>query len=458
MIQQAIDFSGKSCVSWKMFENAMDMLEKGAVRKRLLEGALSCPECGEQTADFPVEWDRVLECEACGIKASLSEWASRSEENDCIGEVVSLPENSTIQKSGDGWGGSVWHIPPAGKFLAVLLLGIFWCSITGFASVITITSMISGNEVRDAMPWWMAIIFFGIFWTIGLRMLYEALKLKFLSHTIVVSGGVLALRREMFGRSNERALNCSEIRTIERREFYRQNKQPVFGIEIKADRAKMKFGGGLDKAEQVWLISELRREVFASRKTPGTRSGGHEGGAVKSVFSYSIPGAKKGSWLAGLVMSLIGGLFMCIGIFGISQSAWPEWNPDLGIENLLAYLPALFSDGFAAIWTLVSSVFLLIGLSALVAAIKGHGVDRRIEGNPTDISIRRYQRGKILEDQSFPRREVTDIRSSVSGKSNGKDMKRLELIVNDRVVKIARWIDGGAADKLVSEVRQAMGL
>jgi hypothetical protein len=47
---------------------------------------------------------------------------------------------------------------------------------------------------------------------------------------------------------------------------------------------------------------------------------------------------------------------------------------------------------------------------------------RRIEVNATEISIRTYRNGLILKDKSFPRREVLDIRASVSGSSNSTNM------------------------------------
>ena len=47
---------------------------------------------------------------------------------------------------------------------------------------------------------------------------------------------------------------------------------------------------------------------------------------------------------------------------------------------------------------------------------------RRIEAKVTEISIRTYSNGLILKDKSFPRREVSDIRASVSGSSNSTNM------------------------------------
>jgi hypothetical protein len=36
-------------------------------------------------------------------------------------------------------------------------------------------------------------------------------------------------------------------------------------------------------------------------------------------------------------------------------------------------------------------------------------------------------------------------------------MKRVELIVGDKTEKIANWMDGDLADKLIREVKEALG-
>jgi hypothetical protein len=97
------------------------------------------------------------------------------------------------------------------------------------------------------------------------------------------------------------------------------------------------------------------------------------------------------------------------------------------------------------------------GLGMAGQFLLGRGKERRIEGNATEISIRTYRNGLILKDRSFPRREVTDIRASVSGSSGSTPMKRLDLIVGDRAEKLASWIDGDEADALVRKVREALG-
>ena len=85
------------------------------------------------------------------------------------------------------------------------------------------------------------------------------------------------------------------------------------------------------------------------------------------------------------------------------------------------------------------------------------GQDGRIKGNSAEISLRTYQRGLVMKDRSFARNAVTDIRALTSGSSNGKQMKRTELIVGDKTEKLSSWVDGDEANELVSQVRAALG-
>jgi hypothetical protein len=161
------------------------------------------------------------------------------------------------------------------------------------------------------------------------------------------------------------------------------------------------------------------------------------GGAMRTEpFSAVIPGlGMRGFWL-GLTFVLVAGGFVALAFTVMSRDSW---------------------IGFRGIWLVFNSLFISFGLGMLGQALLDRGKERRIEGNATEISIRTYRNGLILKDKSFPRRDVMDIRASVSGSSNSTTMKRVELIVGDRAEKLASWIDAGEADALVRQVREVMG-
>jgi len=430
-----------------VFGKLRDSLGKAAVRAKLKSGGLLCPECGAKAGSLPAKWVDLMACGKCGTRASLSEWAAASAPGAVKGRVGEPPAGTRIRVSGDGSGGKVWAIPASGKFGFFMLFSLFWLSITAIVSGGFLITFLSGGKIEGNMPEWLLIPFFGIFWAVGLGTLYTGLRNMLASHTVTVSGGRLALRRVMLGRVSEKSLSCAGITTLAQREFYQQNYQPVYGIEIKGTEGKIRFGTTLEETEKAWLVAELTEAALP--KPASHASGGavgvvggvlapmKVGGAMRTEpFSAVIPGlGMRGFWL-GLTFVLVAGGFVALAFTVMSRDSW---------------------IGFRGIWLVFNSLFISFGLGMLGQALLDRGKERRIEGNATEISIRTYRNGLILKDKSFPRRDVMDIRASVSGSSNSTTMKRVELIVGDRAEKLASWIDAGEADALVRQVREVMG-
>ncbi len=125
--------------------------------------------------------------------------------------------------------------------------------------------------------------------------------------------------------------------------------------------------------------------------------------------------------------------------------------------RIIEHVFHLATQGFLGIWMLISGLIALAGIVMLVSHVKAKGKETRLEATDSEVSIRTFKYSRILRDRTFPRSSVTDIRCSGSGSSNGKPMKRIELIVGDKAEKIAWWIDGDIADAFVAEARGALG-
>ena len=171
-----------------------------------------------------------------------------------------------------------------------------------------------------------------------------------------------------------------------------------------------------------------------------------------------IPAAGMASVIGPFVLALFGIGFICIGIFLIDGEPLPDLSGKSGPGYWFSLIHWLFSNGFRTFWVLFSSLFAITGIYTGLSALRELGSNRRIEGNPADISIRTYRRGLVLKDRSFPRSEVTDIRASESGRIGNTFTKRVELIVGEKAEKVAIWMNGDKADDLVAEVREAMGI
>lgn len=384
-------------------------------------------------------------CGSCGARASLAEWAAASGPGAMRGKVGVPPAGTKIRVSTDARGGKVWEIPASRKPNFFIFFSVIWLAITTLVSGGFLFSVLSGGEIDGDMPQWVLIPFLGIFWAVGVGLFYLGLRQMLARHTIMVGAESLIWRRDFFGRITEKSLLRGGITTIAERVFYRQNNRPVYGIEIKGMEGRIRFGTTLRDEEKAWLVAELTEAAIPKKPTPkygGAVVGGllepmKVGGAAQTeIFSHMIPGmGAQGFWI-GLVFALVGGGFASLAFTVMDRESW---------------------IGFRGIWALLSSIFMFVGLGIFGQSLLGRGKERRIEGNASDISVRTYRRGLILKDESFPRRDVTDIRASLSGNSGSTPMKRLELIVGDRAVKLASWIDGDEADALVRQVREALG-
>lgn len=430
-----------------MFGKLNETLAKASVRARLKGRGLSCPDCGEKGGKLPGSWEELMVCGSCGTRASQGEWAAASGQGAAPGRAGEPPAGTKIRVSVGGAGGKVWEIPASGKFGFFMLFSLFWLAITALLSGMFLITFLSGGKIEGNMPEWAMIPFFGIFWAVGLGTLYVGLRNMLARHTVTVEGGRLTWRRVMLGRVSEKSLACAGITTLAQREFYQQNYQPVYGIEIKGAEGKIRFGTTLEEVEKAWLVADLReaalpkpepkRNVGVGGVIGGVLAPMKVGGVMRTEpFSAVIPGMGSQGFWVGLVFALVGGGFAALAFTVMQQESW---------------------IGFRGIWALFSSFFALIGLGMAGASLLDRGKERRIEGNATEISIRTYRRGLILKDKSFPRSDVTDIRAHLSGNSGSTPMKRVELIVGARAQKIATWIDGDKADVLVRTVREALG-
>jgi hypothetical protein len=281
-------------------------------------------------------------------------------------------------------------------------------------------------------------------------MLYMGVREKWLRQRLTVAAGELVLRREMFGRHRENRLAVADIRSLEQKEFYQKNYQPVHGIEIKASRGKLRFGSTLTPEEKAWLVADLREVVFGlqpsvSQPALRERRSGH--------FSVEIPSARKHLWPVAIMLMVIGGAFIVLGLKFLNTPSPGANNDGPSLFGAISTLFDLLSQGFRGIWVFSAAAMAIGGCYLFIRLLRDRHLVKKLEGNDSEIALRSYRDGRVWKEKIFSRQEVADIRASTSGNMSGKTMKRVELIVGEKVEPLARWIEGEAADALVAEVR-----
>ena len=110
------------------------------------------------------------------------------------------------------------------------------------------------------MPWFV-VLYFAVFLLVGIRFAYAALRTRFASHLLYLSPEFIRIQRQLFGKSKNIDLVTSNVTTVHKAEFYRHDYQPVYGIEIKSNSGKIRFGSILTEDEKNWLCWEIREFI-----------------------------------------------------------------------------------------------------------------------------------------------------------------------------------------------------
>ncbi len=151
----------------------------------------------------------------------------------------------------------VIYIPP-GSSKAVRAIGCFAVVWLAFIGVFT-GGMVAGGGVAEAG--FFLIPFLGIFWLVGLGMLYFWIRGRFGKIYVLVEPDRLVLKRELFGRERYKDHLLDEHSRATLAESYRQNNQPVYKISISTAGRPATFGTFLSTAEKDWLVQRINRHL-----------------------------------------------------------------------------------------------------------------------------------------------------------------------------------------------------
>ncbi len=447
-----------------MIAGLLRKLETKAFLHAARKGGLRCPACGAPRAAPDSSPDSMLDCPECGARGVAREWVVSG--GQPRGWADRPPADTRIQRKSRDDGAMMWDIPASGKSGGFLFFAIFWCGITAVVSGGFLMAFLFGEPAKgngSVSPVVIApflLLFFGIFWAIGLGMLYVAVRNKWAGTRVVVTGDEVVLGRRLFGHVREKRLPRHEVTDVLAEEFYRSNEKPVYGVTIAAGKRKLKFGTMLREDEKGWLAADLRRVLCGEpgrKASPACQKPGDaESPRVASSrsFSLAIPGAGKHLWPLAVILTLMGLGFVAIGLFLIDPPAGIGRDAS-GIERVLDMLFSVVSGGFRFMWLLFSATMAAAGIWLWVRLIRGRGVERRLEGDALVVAIRKVKHGLILgEEASFSRGDVLGLSTSSSGHSNGRPMNRIELRLRDKSKTLAYWVEASAAEAFVAS---AMG-
>lgn len=442
-----------------MFSKILNKLDDMQFRNALRHGGLRCPSCGAVHPRSDVSQDEILSCLECEQEDLVRNWVHLS--GPPRGWADRPPSDTTIKRMVCDDGDIVWNIPASGKSGGLLFFAIFWCTITGIVSGGFLFAFLFGDfsssEDSGILKWIapVMVLFFGVFWAIGLGLMYAAVRNKWARMRVMVTRDEVVLGTMIFGRVKEKRLPRLEVSDVKTEEFYSNDDTPVYGINIQGGKQKLKFGTSLRDDEKAWLAADLKRELFGepAKMKASLLQKPLVVGPVPAVslrsFSLLIPDAKKHLWPIGIMLVIIGCAFIAVGIYFIEPTGKSDVDVGRGFrifESLFSFL----SSGFRVLWLLLSSVMTVAGMAICWRLHSRKDIERRLEGDATTVSIREVQRGIILSEQKFPRVEVKSVVTSISGHSNGKSMHRIDLILKQQSQTLARWVDARVAEEFAT--------
>ena len=237
----------------------------GALKKSLLKMAASanslkdfaCPHCGHHFSPFaekpPTDWQERIVCPKCGYSLTFIAACSRNKNSPPDVPVpTAQPPASRIERKQVSNTELLFYIPASGRCGGLLVFTIMWNAVA-WPVFIAFTFL----DKTHNRAWLFAVLFSAIFPLIGLGMIYFALRNRFAVHLLYLSPERVRLQRQLFSRQKNFDLPTAQIESIRRAEFYQQNYQPVYGVEIKGGGRRIRFGSILTNEEKDWLCWEI---------------------------------------------------------------------------------------------------------------------------------------------------------------------------------------------------------
>ncbi len=163
-----------------MFQKLLEGFKKSRLEHLYQSGKLHCPDCGAVAKSVPAGWEEVFLCHSCGVRAPLSEWLSLSTSDRKLWTSDAPPADTKIIRKSIHANEVVWEIPASGRFGFFFVFAVMWLFITAVVSGGFLIAFLKGEKMESNMPVWFLIPFFGIFWAVGLGMLYAGLREKYL--------------------------------------------------------------------------------------------------------------------------------------------------------------------------------------------------------------------------------------------------------------------------------------
>jgi hypothetical protein len=400
-------------------------------------GGAACPNC-QKKQRLPAG-QAIITCSQCGFRGSRSEWALRSiEVEDAVPTVDPdiPPEGTKIVRRQVSERSIAWEVPPSGRSSGLLFFAILWLGFVTFWTFGALFATASSDEPGS--------LFFPLFstpfWAVGIGMLYYALRAKFAKHLFLIDDREFIMVRSFFRRKSRKSLKRSTLKWVQKKEFYQQNYSPVYGIEIRGEDGKVRFGTTLTEEEKNWIAADMNRVLWPSEQhvSAATSSGGEPSSPSDQPlqsFEVTFPPVHSAGSVVGAVIGLVVvAVFIGIGIFALDDAGFFRW-----------------------LWLGFSSLFGVGLVYGVFYTWRNRNRIIRVRGDRSEVRVTVLRGQETVTDTHLPRQGQLSVRSFKTGQSNNQDRLRIELLGQDEVVPIAKWYPTDQAAEPLAELKRALG-
>lgn len=170
----------------------------------------------------------------------------------------------------------VISIPPGGKKArGIGCFALMWNLITIPISLVFLLVDDANWEGGQAPPLWGMLLFFGVFYAVGIGMLIAWVRMRFMQVLLAVEPGRLTIQRTLFGRKKLKRCELTADSRARLVEAYRSNEVPVYTVQVNTADGQEKFATALTADEKQWIVDTVNQflghEPRRSRRRSGSR-------------------------------------------------------------------------------------------------------------------------------------------------------------------------------------------
>ncbi len=431
------------------------------ITKSLRKRDLHCTRCKQPVhVSLPLPatlWDTLVECTQCGHTMSVFELGSdgsRSlEESANSGdEIIAKPKQTTIQVA-DSATERLWQIPEKGGCHFLLIFGTLWLSFCLVFTIIMIRA--PGHNPIGAFA------FIGLFYLVGLGVIYAGLRMTRTRHLIRLTPYEFIHERVFFDSTKRQTWPPASVRSVELVVFYTQNYQPIYGIEVRGDHGKIRFGSAMETQEKAWLCQELRNALgltAEATEAPVTEPIRASQGVKKSIRIEQSPqhctiamSPAPQVW----VLALVGAIFAGIGGFMLVKGlSFADGSQD-GLFGLTVNL-------FSLIWCIGPLIALILGCGLMWLGLRLARTHETLIATPSQLTLQ-TRIGSQQNEEIWQAEAIRDIRlsrglSSTSEAQRQQTSYQLVVVLSDRVRSFGSGQPQAALQSAAEALRATLGL